>query len=77
MNKAENLSRILKKVPKLNDDQRAKSIILDPMLLTMIKEENTLRKIAQNHPALIDALVYIMNVMKEKSKSSKSQRPGN
>lgn len=76
INRPENLNKILQEVPELNNDLRAIAFLEDPYLLTQIKVESTFRRMAQNHPSLIKALVFVMEMIKGNEKTAKTQKPG-
>lgn len=59
------LIKVIKKFPELKTDTAALTILKDPVLLSSMQNSETVRKLIENHPVLIDAAEFIVSSLKE------------
>ncbi|KAJ8966691.1 hypothetical protein NQ317_014020, partial [Molorchus minor] len=67
LSKQDVLDKIIAASPGLSDDPAAIAIIQDPELIVHMADPDTVRKVAEEHPALIEAANYIIGHIHEES----------
>lgn len=59
------MNKIITKFPEFKNDTAALTILKDPILLSSMQNSETVRKLIENHPVLIDAAEFIVSSLKE------------
>ncbi|KAJ8925135.1 hypothetical protein NQ315_001317 [Exocentrus adspersus] len=69
------LDKIIADIPELSSDPAALAIIQDPELIIHMADPDTVRKVAEEHPVLIDAANYIITRVQDEPANISPNQP--
>ncbi|XP_018566538.1 ubiquitin-like protein 7 [Anoplophora glabripennis] len=69
------LDKIVTDIPGLSDDPAAVAIIQDPELIIHMADPDTVRKVAEEHPVLIEASNYIISRVQDEQANVSPNQP--
>lgn len=72
----EHIEKLIVSAPALSKDPVAVSIIRDPELLLLLSNPDTVRKVAELHPSLINAVKHIISYVHELAAEVNPNIPG-